>query len=323
METNRPGRSTTSGSTSSSAARSATRSRRPARRILRNPTTPGSARSSGARWTCCRRRSCPWGTPNCGKGQPGQVGHTGHPAAPARFQQRACRGAGVDERHARRAGPRSRAWRRSRSAEVEVAVDRHRLALTRFANSVIPQNVGEDVVNRGTRVHLDGRTASASTTVSGEDGLAALVAAPLDAVRVAPLDPGWPGLAPPADAPPVPRSTRRRPRRHRRIAPRSCERSSTPRWAGARRYCPPTTGRGRSPTQLGKSRETNADVAVAGIARRDGCDGGRGRPRRGSPTSTVPRFAPGRRRRRTPRSTPSSPPPSPPGSCWRPPRSPT
>jgi TldD protein len=28
----------------------------------------------------------PWGTPNCGKGQPGQVGHTGHPAAPARFR---------------------------------------------------------------------------------------------------------------------------------------------------------------------------------------------------------------------------------------------
>jgi TldD protein len=27
-----------------------------------------------------------WGTPNCGKGQPGQVGHTGHPSAPARFR---------------------------------------------------------------------------------------------------------------------------------------------------------------------------------------------------------------------------------------------
>jgi TldD protein len=28
----------------------------------------------------------PYGTPNCGKGQPGQIGHTGHPAAPARFR---------------------------------------------------------------------------------------------------------------------------------------------------------------------------------------------------------------------------------------------
>ncbi|MBW3620139.1 MAG: TldD/PmbA family protein [Actinobacteria bacterium] len=28
----------------------------------------------------------PWGTPNCGKGQPLQIGHTGHPAGPARFR---------------------------------------------------------------------------------------------------------------------------------------------------------------------------------------------------------------------------------------------
>ena len=27
-----------------------------------------------------------WGTPNCGKGQPGQIGHTGHGASPARFR---------------------------------------------------------------------------------------------------------------------------------------------------------------------------------------------------------------------------------------------
>src|SRR5688572_29167715 len=27
-----------------------------------------------------------WGTPNCGKGQPGQIGHTGHPAVPCRFR---------------------------------------------------------------------------------------------------------------------------------------------------------------------------------------------------------------------------------------------
>jgi TldD protein len=27
-----------------------------------------------------------WGTPNCGKGQPGQVAHTGHGSAPARFR---------------------------------------------------------------------------------------------------------------------------------------------------------------------------------------------------------------------------------------------
>jgi TldD protein len=27
-----------------------------------------------------------WGTPNCGKGQPGQTAHVGHGAAPARFR---------------------------------------------------------------------------------------------------------------------------------------------------------------------------------------------------------------------------------------------
>ena len=55
-------------------------------RMLRNPTYTGigpqfwqsmDMLSSRDRWR--------WGTPNCGKGQPGQVGHTGHPAAPARF----------------------------------------------------------------------------------------------------------------------------------------------------------------------------------------------------------------------------------------------
>ncbi|HVQ95418.1 MAG TPA: TldD/PmbA family protein [Mycobacteriales bacterium] len=57
-------------------------------RMLRNPTYTGispkfwgSMDMLGGRpeWTF-------WGTPNCGKGQPGQVGHTGHPSAPARFR---------------------------------------------------------------------------------------------------------------------------------------------------------------------------------------------------------------------------------------------
>jgi TldD protein len=57
-------------------------------RMLRNPTyTAISPRFWGSldmlggpdEWTF-------WGTPNCGKGQPGQVGHTGHPAVPCRFR---------------------------------------------------------------------------------------------------------------------------------------------------------------------------------------------------------------------------------------------
>jgi len=56
--------------------------------MLRNPTYTGmtpefwgscDAVCSASEWRI-------WGTPNCGKGQPGQIGHTGHGAAPARFR---------------------------------------------------------------------------------------------------------------------------------------------------------------------------------------------------------------------------------------------
>jgi predicted Zn-dependent protease len=84
-------------------------------------------------------------------------------------------------------------------AEVESASDRHRLALTRFANSRIHQNVAEDTTTVRVRIHTDGRTASGSATVADEDPVHALVAAVVDAVKVAPLDGGWPGLSPPSE----------------------------------------------------------------------------------------------------------------------------
>jgi predicted Zn-dependent protease len=83
-------------------------------------------------------------------------------------------------------------------AEVEVSVNRSRLALTRFANSAIHQNVADDTISVRIRMHADGRTASGSSTLTDESGLAALVDRTTAAVRVAPVDPGWPGLAPPA-----------------------------------------------------------------------------------------------------------------------------
>jgi len=56
--------------------------------MLRNPTytgiTPEFWGSCDA--VCSESEWHMWGTPNCGKGQPGQVGHTGHGAAPARFR---------------------------------------------------------------------------------------------------------------------------------------------------------------------------------------------------------------------------------------------
>ncbi|HEX6659436.1 MAG TPA: DNA gyrase modulator, partial [Ilumatobacter sp.] len=83
-------------------------------------------------------------------------------------------------------------------AEVEAAADRHRLALTRFANSVIHQNVAEDVTRVRVRIHHDGRSAAVSSTVIDEPGLRALVERASEAVKVAPRDPGWPGVAQPA-----------------------------------------------------------------------------------------------------------------------------
>ncbi len=85
-------------------------------------------------------------------------------------------------------------------ASAEAGADRHRLALTRFANSVIHQNVAEDTTTVRLRVHRDGRTAAGSATVTDEAAVRALVERVLDAARVAPLDPGWPGVAPLAAA---------------------------------------------------------------------------------------------------------------------------
>jgi TldD protein len=55
-------------------------------RLLRNPTYTGIGPRFWASMDMLSSELVPWGTPNCGKGQPGQTGHTGHPAAPARFR---------------------------------------------------------------------------------------------------------------------------------------------------------------------------------------------------------------------------------------------
>ena len=54
-------------------------------RLLRNPTYTGIGPRFWQSMDMLSSETVAWGTPNCGKGQPGQVGHTGHPAAPARF----------------------------------------------------------------------------------------------------------------------------------------------------------------------------------------------------------------------------------------------
>jgi TldD protein len=57
-------------------------------RMLRNPTYTGITPEF---WNSCdavanEESWVMYGTPNCGKGQPGQIAHTGHGAAPARFR---------------------------------------------------------------------------------------------------------------------------------------------------------------------------------------------------------------------------------------------
>jgi predicted Zn-dependent protease len=85
---------------------------------------------------------------------------------------------------------------RAASVEAEVLVHAGTLALTRFANSTIHQNVAEDVNRVSIRLALDGRVASSRLDGrAGELDLSALVDGLFDAARVSPVDPDWPGLA--------------------------------------------------------------------------------------------------------------------------------
>ncbi|SCG36056.1 Predicted Zn-dependent protease or its inactivated homolog [Micromonospora echinaurantiaca] len=83
-------------------------------------------------------------------------------------------------------------------AQAEAVVTRSDLALTRFANSFIHQNVAESTVGVRLRLHVDGRTAAGSGSLVSADGLRALVERTLAAARLCPPDPGWPGLTPPS-----------------------------------------------------------------------------------------------------------------------------
>ncbi|MDG6104901.1 TldD/PmbA family protein [Dactylosporangium aurantiacum] len=80
--------------------------------------------------------------------------------------------------------------------EAEVVVERAALSLTRFANSYIHQNVADETTTVRLRLHADGRTATASSTVL--DGIEDFVRRTVASMRLAPLDPTWPGLTPPA-----------------------------------------------------------------------------------------------------------------------------
>jgi predicted Zn-dependent protease len=86
------------------------------------------------------------------------------------------------------------------TADVDVSVNRVALALTRFANSYIHQNVADTTTEVALRIHSEGRTTSASTTLVGTDALREMVERTVAAAKVSPLDPGWPGLIGPTPA---------------------------------------------------------------------------------------------------------------------------
>jgi predicted Zn-dependent protease len=88
-------------------------------------------------------------------------------------------------------------------AEAVVSATSGVSALTRFANSSIHQNVAEDASSLFLKVIVDGRYASASTTQTDPDALRRLVDRTIEAARLRPPDPEWPGLAPAAPAPAV------------------------------------------------------------------------------------------------------------------------
>ncbi len=85
-------------------------------------------------------------------------------------------------------------------AEADVRISGGPSSLTRFANSFIHQNVGEDVDTVTLRVVSGGRVASGTTTFLDREELGRFVDGTIDRCAHQPVDETWPGLAEPAEA---------------------------------------------------------------------------------------------------------------------------
>ncbi len=88
-------------------------------------------------------------------------------------------------------------------AEAEVLASTGNLALTRFANSFIHQNVAEEGEAVSLRVAIDGRVASSKTTATGDDALAAFVGAALETATMQPVDDDWASVTAPVSLPAI------------------------------------------------------------------------------------------------------------------------
>ena len=86
-------------------------------------------------------------------------------------------------------------------AEAEATVAVGRLELTRFANSFIHQNVGEEYVNVRLRVAAGGRVATVTGNRGDDAALAKLAESALTVAATQPVDEDWPGLTPPVKVP--------------------------------------------------------------------------------------------------------------------------
>ena len=75
------------------------------------------------------------------------------------------------------------------------------LALTRFANSFIHQNVAEESATTRLRAAVDARVASSETTATDDAAIRRFVERAIDTARAQEPDPQWPGIAKPAGAP--------------------------------------------------------------------------------------------------------------------------
>jgi predicted Zn-dependent protease len=93
---------------------------------------------------------------------------------------------------------------RASTAEAEATVQHGTSALTRFANGFVHQNVAEELSHVLVRVALDRQVATARLDgPTDPDSLGRLADRVLEAARVRPADPEWPGLTPPAPPPAV------------------------------------------------------------------------------------------------------------------------
>jgi PmbA protein len=81
--------------------------------------------------------------------------------------------------------------------QAEALVASSSAALTRFANNRVHQNVASEDISVSVRAVLGRRVGVASTNRTDDDALAACCAAAVDAARLAPEDPDFPGLPAP------------------------------------------------------------------------------------------------------------------------------